>query len=38
MCFTPADRPLSVRYEGEFFEDMERLGWRRPDVVTRVTE
>ncbi|GAQ85783.1 Cysteinyl-tRNA synthetase [Klebsormidium nitens] len=31
-------RSHAAKYEAEFFEDMERLGWRKPRVVTRVTD
>lgn len=31
-------RDLAAYWEGEFFKDMDRLGVRRPDVLTRVSE
>lgn len=31
-------RELTLKYENEFFQDMERLNVRRPTVLTRVTE
>ncbi|KAG0348813.1 hypothetical protein BG004_004072 [Podila humilis] len=31
-------RDLAAFWEGEFFKDMDRLGVRRPDVLTRVSE
>ncbi|KAG0241669.1 tRNA synthetases class I (C) catalytic domain-containing protein [Mortierella sp. GBAus27b] len=31
-------RDLAAYWEGEFFNDMDRLGVRRPDVLTRVSE
>lgn len=31
-------RQHAARYESEFFEDMDSLGCRRPDAMTRVSE
>lgn len=31
-------RQHAARYEAEFLEDMDALGNRRPDVMTRVSE
>ncbi|KAF9432583.1 hypothetical protein BGZ76_010597 [Entomortierella beljakovae] len=31
-------RDLAAYWEGEFFKDMDKLGVRRPDVLTRVSE
>ncbi|KAG0304529.1 hypothetical protein BGZ98_005415 [Dissophora globulifera] len=31
-------RDLAAFWEGEFFKDMDRLGVRRPDIMTRVSE